>query len=99
MPVPRESVAGDHNDRGGRPGIAPAWRNDRMTAGLETAAALHAASQSGLLRPDDSVLLEGRGWSSPSTDCEPKIVAIHAMKALAPAQSVATVSYTSRGNV
>lgn len=62
-------------------------------------AASQAARLPGVSNPDESVLLESRGWSSPSAACEPKTVALRAMRELAPAQSVSTVSYHSRGNV
>jgi ferredoxin len=62
-------------------------------------AAFDAARHSGVANPDDAALLEGRGWSSPSTPCEPKVIALRAIANLAPAPPVATVTYLSRGNV
>jgi ferredoxin len=70
-----------------------------MSAGLGVPAASSAAPRTGVTNPDESALLESRGWSSPSAACEPKVAAIRALKELAPAQDVARVSYVSRGNV
>jgi ferredoxin len=70
-----------------------------MSAGLGVPAASLAARVSGVANPDGSAWLEERGWSSPSTACEPKVVALRAIRGVAPAQPLATVSYLSRGNV
>lgn len=43
-------------------------------------------------------MLEARGWSSPSVTCDAKVVALRALKDLAPPEAVSTVSYHSRGN-
>ncbi|HEX7605487.1 MAG TPA: 4Fe-4S binding protein [Usitatibacter sp.] len=47
----------------------------------------------------DPFVLETRGWSSPSTECAPKLAALASLVNLAPPDPVASVSYHSRGNV
>lgn len=48
--------------------------------------------------PGCPVDLEGRGWSSPGVDCEPKLRALAALATLPGDQPLASVSYTSKGN-
>ena len=67
-----------------------------MTVGYEVSQpALTAEAE---LR-DDPLVLEGRGWSSASTDCAPKLFALASLMNLAPPDPVASVSYSSRGNL
>jgi ferredoxin len=42
--------------------------------------------------------LEGRGWSLRSADCAPKIAALAALASVPGADTLASVSYTSKGN-
>lgn len=44
-------------------------------------------------------MLESRGWSSATTDCAPKMVALASLVNLAAPDPVASVSYKSRGNL
>src|SRR5476649_2686997 len=71
-----------------------------MTVGIESS---HLAQSAGSLAGDelryDPFTLEGRGWSSPSTQCSPKLAALASLVNLAPPDPVAKVSYHSRGNV
>jgi ferredoxin len=71
-----------------------------MTAGIESS---HLAQSAGSLAGGelryDPFTLEGRGWSSPSTQCAPKLAALASLVNLAPPDPVAKVSYHSRGNV
>jgi ferredoxin len=70
-----------------------------MTAGLGVPAAPDAAIRPGVSNPDDSALLEARGWSAPSESCEPKVIALRVLAESNPPQPAALVSYISRGNV
>lgn len=70
-----------------------------MSAGLEVPAASTAAASPGVVSPDEIALLGSRGWSSPSTACDAKVIAIHALRQLPAPDPVASVSYVSRGNV
>src|SRR4051794_19715799 len=68
-----------------------------MTAGLETPTPTRDAE--GLDLRDDTLSLEGRGWSPEPSACEPKIAALASLFNLAPPDPVARVSYASRGNL
>ena len=71
-----------------------------MTAGFEVPARAEAAGDTpGNAFRQDSFILESRGWSSLSTDCEPKLVAIASLANLGTPDPVASVSYRSQGNV
>jgi len=70
-----------------------------MTAGVDTAAASHAASVPGNPSPDATLSHEQRGWSGAAIACEPKIVALRALLDMRPPEPVPSVRYVSRGNV
>jgi ferredoxin len=71
-----------------------------MSSGIESfAPVLIAGSGSGSVFRDEPVVLESRGWSSQSTECAPKIVALASLVNLGPPEPVASVSYQSRGNL
>ena len=70
-----------------------------MTAGVDTAAASHAASVPGNPSPDETLSHEQRGWSGAAIACEPKIIALRALQDLRPPEPVPSVRYVSRGNV
>ncbi len=71
-----------------------------MTSGIEvTAPASPAGFDSGSQVRNDVLVLEGRGWTSESVDCDPKLFAVAALLNLAPPDPVASVSYHSRGNL
>jgi ferredoxin len=71
-----------------------------MTAGFEVPARAEAAADTpGNSFRQDPFILESRGWSSLSTDCEPKLFAIASLANLATPDPVASVSYRSQGNI
>ncbi|HEY2630617.1 MAG TPA: 4Fe-4S binding protein [Usitatibacter sp.] len=71
-----------------------------MTLGLDVSSPARAAgSATGPDFRDDPLSLEGRGWSSVSTDCQPKIAALSSLANLSPPEATGSVSYQSRGNV
>jgi ferredoxin len=71
-----------------------------MTVGYEVPTpALSAAQPVGTEFRDDPLLLESRGWSSPGTDCAPKLFALSSLVNLAAPDPVASVTYNSRGNL
>jgi len=71
-----------------------------MTLGLEVSNPARAAGTApGPDFRDDPLALEGRGWTSVSTDCGPKIAALASLANLAAPEPVARVSYQSRGNL
>jgi ferredoxin len=71
-----------------------------MTVGYEVPKpALSAAQPAGTEFRDDPLLLESRGWSSPDTDCAPKVFALASLVNLAAPDPVARVTYNSRGNL
>jgi ferredoxin len=70
-----------------------------MSAGLEASEPATRAGQAGSEVRSDSFILESRGWSSESTDCAPKTVALASLVNLAAPDAVARVSYHSRGNL
>ena len=47
----------------------------------------------------DPLVLESRGWTSVSTDCTPKLIALSSLANLAAPDPVARVTYHSRGNL
>src|SRR5258708_2135786 len=71
-----------------------------MTVGYEVPKpALSAAHPAGTQFRDDPLLLQSRGWSSPDTDCAPKVFALASLVNLAAPDPVASVTYNSRGNL
>ena len=71
-----------------------------MTAGFEVPARAEAAADTpGNTFRQDPFILESRGWSSASVDCEPKLAALASLANLAPPDPVASVGYRSQGNV
>ena len=62
-------------------------------------AASDAANHPGVSNPDDSALLQARGWSAPSEMCEPKVIALRVLAGSSSPEPAALVSYLSRGNV
>jgi ferredoxin len=71
-----------------------------MTAGFEVPARAEAAADTpGNAFRQDPFILESRGWSSLSTECEPKLFAIASLANLGTPDPVASVSYRSQGNV
>ena len=71
-----------------------------MTAGFEVPARAEAAGDTpGNAFRQDSFILESRGWSSLSTECEPKLLAIASLANLGTPDPVASVSYRSQGNI
>ncbi len=83
-----------------RPRIVGRQRRPHMTSGIEvTAPASLAGFDSGSEVRNDVLVLEGRGWTSQSVDCDPKLFAVASLLNLAPPDPVASVSYQSRGNL
>jgi ferredoxin len=71
-----------------------------MTVGLEVSPpAFDAGFVTGSQLRSDSFVLESRGWSSLSIDCAPKLAALASLVNLASPDPVASVTYTSRGNL
>jgi ferredoxin len=71
-----------------------------MTSGIEVSVpALDAGFDSGADVRNDSLVLEGRGWTSQSVECDPKQFALASLFNLAAPDPVASVSYRSRGNL
>ena len=74
--------------------------NHRMTVGFEVSApAANVGHSGGSEFRDDPLTLESRGWSSHSTDCAPKLAALASLVNLGSPDPVASVSYSSRGNL
>ena len=72
-----------------------------MTVGYEESAPpvpAHASSVASTDDHDPGVLAQ-RGWSSHAESCAPKIAALAALSTLAAPEPIASVSYTSHGNV
>ena len=59
---------------------------------------IHAAAHPHDQAPGSPADLEGRGWSSLSVDCQPKIRALATLASLPGVESLASVSYASKGN-
>ena len=71
-----------------------------MTAGFEVPARAEAAgTTSGNAFRQDSFVLESRGWSALSVECEPKLAALASLANLEPPDPVASVGYRSQGNL
>jgi ferredoxin len=71
-----------------------------MTAGFEvTEPASRTGAAAGSHLRGDPFVLESRGWSSETTDCAPKMVALASLVNLPAPDAVASVSYQSRGNL
>jgi ferredoxin len=70
-----------------------------MTVGIELSRAPGADSPSGIRSRDDPLVLEKRGWTSPSIECAPKLAALDALRRVSSCEPIPSVSYLSRGNV
>jgi ferredoxin len=71
-----------------------------MTAGFDVPARAEAAgAAAGSTLRQDPFILESRGWSALSVQCEPKLIAIASLANLAPPDPIASVSYHSQGNL
>ena len=70
-----------------------------MTAGPEVAFAPHAQPSPTGAIGDNAFSPDHRGYTAEATQCAPKIFALAALANLEPPAPVASVSYTSRGNV
>ena len=71
-----------------------------MTAGFEVPPRAEAARNlSGEDIRNDPFVLESRGWSAISVECDAKLAAIASLANVAPPDPVASVSYQSRGNL
>ena len=71
-----------------------------MTAGFEVPARAEVAGVTpGDALREDSFVLETRGWSAPSVECEPKLMALASLANLEPPDPVAAVGYKSQGNL
>jgi ferredoxin len=71
-----------------------------MTVGYEVSApALTAGAATGNEFRDDPLVLESRGWTSVSTECDAKLFALASLANLAAPDPVASVNYKSRGNL
>jgi ferredoxin len=71
-----------------------------MTAGFEVPARAEGAVDTpGNTFRQDPFILESRGWSALSIECDPKLAALSSLVNLAAPDPVASVSYQSRGNL
>lgn len=87
-------------EEGSGPRVAGGSSDRVMTSGIEVSApASQAGLDSGLEVRNDVLVLEARGWTSESIDCDPKLFAVASLLNLALPDPVASVAYQSRGNL